>query len=321
MMDKPQPVDRIVVLVATYQRDDFLSRLFGSLENQTQSIYAVVVSDNAASESTRTLVCRQYRFETKYLALPENPGCGSGLAHAMRKACELWGSDLIFLIFDDDAVPEKDAVSLLYEGMKDEEALLVAPMLVKKDGSRDGGPELKSFSLNRMLKSNTSPVDARRLLSGMHPEFIWCKGPAMMVSHQAVKMCGMHREDMWMLGEDIEYSMRLSAAGRCVFVPEATVHHLPPPPRTDEGGHRKHMIKFLAMVQNLAFMGVCLAHARKCLTYLPSHILRYLITFRSFYDWGYLVRALWNGAVRHEPAGKPSGKNWRDNVMVKFGLD
>lgn len=308
----------VVAVVATYQRDECLDRLIGALNKQKIPLRALVVADNADSGGTRNLVLKQTNLSTEYIALPQNPGCGAGLAAAMRRAHEFWGEDLYFFVCDDDAVPEPDALDKLLRVLREDGALAVAPMLVGAKGLRDGGPEVCDAKLHAELKKLRRPDEVRQYLQGQHPEFIWCRGPSMLLSPDAVARYGFHRGDMWMLGEDIEYSMRLSYHGKCLFVPEATVHHLPPASSEVRLDDTRHQVKFLAMLQNLAFMGAHLSHTRKCLFYLPGHIFRYLRTFRNRQSLTFLVRALWNGMFGSEPAGLESGIKLRRKLWSEI---
>lgn len=116
-----------------------------------------------------------------------------------------------------------------------------------------------------------------------------------------------------MLGEDIEFSMRLSSKGLCAFVPEAVAHHLPPGGSGVEGETRL-LMKFSAMVQNLAFYGRVLA-ARQTVAPLSTGKSREI-----FEDVGWLGRkeilapSPFQWFNLGEPSGEDSGRRIREEI-------
>ena len=135
--------------------------------------------------------------------------------------------------------------------------------------------------------------------------FTWAQGICLLATREVIAEAGFHRDDFWVRGEDLEYSLRLTARKPGVWVPGAVVKHLPPtedPHTRSQGEYLKHC----AMLQNIANIAMRLPHGRRILWTLPSNLLRFLRT------WGLsagadALRALWRGGIRATPAGKGSG--------------
>jgi hypothetical protein len=87
---------------------------------------------------------------------------------------------------------------------------------------------------------------------------------------------------MLAFGDDVEFSLRLSAASPAWADPSVTVIHDPPstsrlPPSTDDA----HYKKFGILLQNLAFTCVASPRPRHLPLYLPGNVRRFLRTFGS----------------------------------------
>jgi GT2 family glycosyltransferase len=131
--------------------------------------------------------------------------------------------------------------------------------------------------------------------------FSWSQGIALLVTRRIIDRVGFHRDDFWVRGEDLEFSLRITRTARGIYVPSARVTHLPPREAIAEvSEYAKHR----AMLQNLAYTSLRLPHGRPLLRTLPGNWFRFLRL------WGAKpgvvcdgFRGFWNGAIRGEPAG------------------
>jgi hypothetical protein len=131
--------------------------------------------------------------------------------------------------------------------------------------------------------------------------FSWATGVALLVRRDALEAAGLHREDFWIRGEDLDFSLRITAHSRGVYVPRALLAHLPP------GGGRvvddfAERMKHAAMLQNCAYLVARTDHGRSLAKHWPGNAYRHLRRFgsESLRD---IITAVWLGAVRGEPAG------------------
>ena len=331
------PAD-VVVLIATYKRPVELRRLLDCLGKSTHTIHAIVVADNAAQPEIQTLISN-FQFQisnpiTCYLPQTENRGCGAGLLQAEMTALDRFPEATHFWILDDDVIPPDDALKNLLHVLQNTPADLVVPLLADAKGLLWAFPEpgprrgarhknLKSEVRNRdqerAIRQCRTPQDAlEKLGRGPHP-LCWCTGACVLVTRRALKSAGHHRGDFWILGEDLEFSMRIACKFPAVFVCDVVVPHIPPAADTAE--NLTHVKKFLSLLQNLAYLGFHQSHGFHIRTYLPGNFRRFFQTFgfslRTL-RWAWL--AFWNGAVCGEPAGKEGGKRLRLEVDARHSL-
>lgn len=87
-----------------------------SLKRQTRTINEIVVVDNASVDGTSALLSSEYSSVT-VLALAQNCGVGGGLSAGLDYAALQKKHDWVW-IFDQDSVPEPDALERLIEGLE-----------------------------------------------------------------------------------------------------------------------------------------------------------------------------------------------------------
>ncbi len=144
----------------------------------------------------------------------------------------------------------------------------------------------------------------------------------MLYTRHALEEAGLFREDFWMLGEDLDLSMRVAAQMGGVFTARAAVTHLPPPPNDPEKHIIGHRLKFLALLQNLSFLAFHSPHSGHLHRYLAGNFKRYLRTegcaIGTLHNgWS----AFWLGAIRGKPAGTAEGLALRERVLHRTAKD
>lgn len=296
---------RVIVLAATFRRNRELARLFEALAGQTVPVAGAVVADNAADGACRELV-ETRSVPSVYLALSENRGCGAGLLAAEKAALARFPEGTHWWILDDDAVPPPETLSRLLEALKVSGAGMAVPLLTDAEGRVWAFPEPAEPRLRRIFRETADPAEiARRLGPGPHAAR-WATGACQLVEVEAARAVGLHRDDFWMLGEDLDFSMRLAAGPGLCFVTDVLVPHLPPPVANEPGSEAWNRRKFRALLQNLTYLAL---HRRRqaghLWRYLPGNYGRYFRTHGwSAGCWREAAVCFWNGAVRGRPAGR-----------------
>ena len=293
MVDTPS----IVALVATRHRAPLLTRLLNSLASQSLRPTAAVICDNGPDPATADAV-KNSPLPSHYLSSGKNLGFGGGLALAGQHALEKFPSLTHLLIVDDDAILSPSDLATLLSAMKKHSAGSIAPFLVDSEGKLQETPEPASWSLARAFRTVGQNLSAARALAPSGYPMAWCIGPCLLIDRSTWLRAGPPRSDMIAYGDDVEFSLRLSASAPAWAEPSVAVIHAPPtasrppseaptesarlganeghlPPPADVA-HRK---KFGILLQNLAFTCVTSPRPRHLPLYLPGNARRFLKTF------------------------------------------
>jgi hypothetical protein len=166
--------------------------------------------------------------------------------------------------------------------MKKHSAVSIAPFLVDSEGKLQEAPEPVSWSLARAFRAVGQNLSAARALAPSGYPMAWCIGPCLLADRSTWLRAGAPRSDMIAYGDDVEFSLRLSAASPAWAEPSVAVIHAPPaastsglPPPADVA----HYKKFGILLQNLAFTCVTSPRPRHLPLYLPGNARRFLKTF------------------------------------------
>ena len=275
MPDRP----RVVALIATRFRAELLARLLVSLARQTVPPIAAVICDNGPDSATAK-TSQNSPLPCELVTPGKNLGFGGGLAAAGRVALEKFPDLTHLLVVDDDAVlSPADLASLLGSATKHSVGA-VAPFLVDAAGKLQEVPEPVSWTLARSFRAVGQNLGkARSLAPGGYP-MAWCIGPCLLVDRATWLRAGPPRSDMLAYGDDVEFSLRLSAASPAWAEPSVTVIHDPPSPsRLPLPADAAHFKKFALLLQNLAFTCVISPRPRHLPLYLFGNARRFLRTF------------------------------------------
>ena len=271
---------RVVALVATRFRSNLLARLLESLHRQSIRPLAAVICDNGPDPET-VEVSEKSPLPCELISPKKNLGFGGGLAAAGQLAFEKFPDLSHLLVVDDDTIlAPKDLESLLASATK-HSAGTVAPFLVDETGKLQEVPEPVSWPLARAFRAIGQNLDkARALAPGGYP-MAWCIGPCLLIAKHVWLRAGPPRSDMLAFGDDVEFSLRLSAASPAWAEPSATVVHAPPPSTSNlpPPADAAHFKKFGTLLQNLAFTCIASPRPRHLPLYLPGNAKRFLRTF------------------------------------------
>lgn len=299
---------RITALVATYRRPRELARLLESLGKLERPLERIVIVDNAGCEQTRAAVAAA-PCPAELIVPGQNLGCGGGLRRAGEEAVRLPGESAThFLVLDDDAVLQPGTLEALLRAMEAHGAEAACPLVLGPGGTLGWLPGLATRRVQHAADAQPTPEAFRAALGSDPLPFVWTQGICLLVTRRAVEACGWHRDDFWVRGEDLDFSLRLTARFQGLLVPEAVCEHLPPPAATPLSS-RAEYLRHAAMVQNVACLGLRLPHGRRIAWTIPSVVLRFL----RMWGLGALpdaARALLRGAGRCEPAGRGAGETF-----------
>lgn len=307
-----ESISRVVAVVVTWHREPEVERLLESLERSTVPLHGCVVIDHAG-----TLASEQKKrpYPVHVVKDLTNPGPGAGWANGTRLAWEVFGETDVWYL-DDDVVIPSETLSLLLRERQGADA--ICPLLEDAGGRLWGFPEPVSETDQKKIREAKTPADALRLLGRGPHGFCWATGACILVRCDALKRVGLHRGDFWMLGEDLEFSMRLAAQGRAVFTCLISVPHLPPEPPDAAAAKKADYRKFCSLLQNLSYLAFHSPHSRHLWRYLPGNFRRFFrshgIQLSTARD---ALTCLWFGALRGQPAGRKSGIALRERIAAR----
>lgn len=304
----------VVAVIVTHRRTRELQRLLDGLGSSKVGLLGCVISDHSPDGSVAQLALRT-SFETVVLEDPSNPGPGAGWANAARAALRHFPEASAIWYLDDDVVILPDVLGTLLDEMNKAGAESITPLLEDANRHLWAFPEPGPVDLRPLIRQATTPADARRLLGDQPIPLCWCTGACYLVAKPAIERLGFHRDDFWMLGEDLEYSMRLANGSYAVFTGKVSVAHLPPPSASLEAACRADYMKFCALLQNLCYLAFHEHHSQHMKGYLPGNFRRFFRTHaplrRTLRD---AMACFWGGAVLAQPAGMEFGRRLRTRI-------
>jgi GT2 family glycosyltransferase len=293
----------VVAAIATYRRPAELSRLIHSLEQTTSGLHGMIVVDNADDPQTRAIV-EGSSLQARCITPGRNLGCGGGLRLAEKTAFEIFPALTHIWILDDDTVVTAATLELLLAAMEVEHADAAYPLVVAADGSLGWFPGLLDPIKFRVIRQRQTPEEFIARCGAEPIPFSWAQGIALIVTRRAFEEIGFHRDDYWVRGEDLEFSLRITHRHRGIYVPRARAQHLPPPAGEapdDLGEYAKHR----AMLQNLAYTSLRQRHGLRLARTIPGNWLRFIRT------WGWRPHVLADAALtlaRGALLGSPAGR-------------
>lgn len=307
----------IAVAVATYRREPELRRLLAALAASRRPVTGkVFVADNAASPTTKD-ACAAAPLPCEWLPLGENRGPGPAWNRAIRAALASDQTTHV-LVVDDDVVPPPETLEVLLEALHITGAAAAAPLLTDARENLWGFPEPREVELRAAIRRARTPEECRATLGTAPHAFCWATGACLLYTRSAFEKAGLFREDFWMLGEDLELSMRVACTFGGVFTAAAAVPHLPPEPTDDAAATRAHRTKFLALLQNLSYLSFHSPHRAHLRSYLAGNFRRYLRTEGwSTAAWREMWSAFYAGALRRQPAGLSLGQKLRQRARQR----
>ncbi len=305
--DDQRPGAFVVVVVATYRRPAELRRLLESLSANAPEVRAVVVVDNGSSLEVKTIV-EAWPGAGFYVDPGRNLGCGGGLRLGEETAWQTYAAQLTHLaILDDDAVVTHGAFRELLSAMSATGAEVACATIVESTGVISWLPGLERKE-KWIETARLTPKEYAACTDGRTLPFVWAQGICLVATRALIARVGFHESHFWVRGEDLEYSLRLTAQSAGIWVPGAIVQHVPPAGEPAHAG-RGEYLKHCAMLQNVIHIGLRLPHGKRIAWTIPSNTLRFLRT------WGLTSaldawRAFWRGAILGEAAGQGVGRTF-----------
>ncbi|MBF0571572.1 MAG: glycosyltransferase [Candidatus Omnitrophica bacterium] len=172
----------ISVVIVTYNNINMLEELLSDLYRQTRRPEKIIIVDNASKDATQKVVRAKYP-ELSYIRLSENTGSAGGYFLGLKEA--VYGSCNYVLTLDDDVRLSENTIEELQKGLE---------------------------FLNQKVKiSAVRSVGQESLLPPTEVDVISWRNTLFDV--KAIKQVGFPRKELFIYGDDLEYSLRFSKNG------------------------------------------------------------------------------------------------------------
>lgn len=212
-------LDQLSVIIVTWKGDELLRNCLDSLRQSIGTRLEIVVVDNAAEDSTRTLVAGYPNV--KYVATPENLGFAGGNNIGLRHATR----DYILLL-NNDTVVREDSFTPLLHFLKDHPkiGIVQGTMNIPDFGLDDCGILMTPFGIQRHLQrglpADSTPLVPRRVFAA--------KGAMLMFKRAVLADVGFLFYDHFKsYYEETDFCHRARLAGwETWFVPTPPIDHL-----------------------------------------------------------------------------------------------
>lgn len=200
---------KISCVVVTYNRKDYLYNCLNAIAKQNFKPSSVYIIDNASTDGTYEMLLNKHMVNTEfngiifyYIRLNENTGGAGGFYRGMKLAYENETPDALW-VMDDDGCPEPDCLKELafYFDKYDYIAPLVLPygndnyLSFNYYGEKDVKKVIKESSYNDIIENYACPFNA------------------ILYSSRLIKTIGYPNKDMFIWGDEIDYTLRAKKAG------------------------------------------------------------------------------------------------------------
>lgn len=205
---------RLVAVVVAYNRAELLAEALDALERQTTPLTAIVVIDNASTDSSATVATRP---SVDLVRLDRNTGGAGGFAAGIARALTHHAPDWVWLM-DDDTIPTPTALEQLLAGATAAEAVVAGSRVIWTDGSEHpmNTPREKPF----VSRAERERAAAAGGLAVRSTSFV-----SLLARADVLRDAGLPIADYFIWNDDFEYSTRLIRRGRGVHVPASVVVH------------------------------------------------------------------------------------------------
>lgn len=234
------PKTKLEIIIVTFNSQFWLKKTLTTLKDfylsQTKYKIDISVVDNNSSDSTLSMLRREFAWVENVIKLEEN----HGFAFANNRAIEKSNAEYIMLLNSDVEFTQWSNLDILLEFMDlHPDSGVITPKLEFSNGQMDpachrGEPTIFASAMYFLGIESIFPNS--KLFSGYHQYYKdlgsihtidACSGAAMICRQSAVQKVGLLDEQFFMYAEDLDWCKRFRQAGySIVYNPEVVlIHH------------------------------------------------------------------------------------------------
>lgn len=279
----------IAAIVVTYNRKDCMINCMKALCSQSYLPTTIYIIDNASTDGTREILEKvgykleentyipQYGTEIYYIRLTQNIGGAGGFYYGIKTAYETKRYDA-FWIMDDDGLPETNCLNKMVPYLDSNDYISPLCLAIENNTflafNHKEVPLAKDyidkFSQNGIIKGDAFPFNG------------------VLYSKKFVKKVGLPKKELFIWGDEANYSKRAKKAGFIPITVAQSIHYHPfnraEYAKVTIFGHTKTIIitnsnlRFYCMHRNAAYN----AKIDPPMSAIKNLIIRYII-FTKYY--------------------------------------
>ena len=193
-------MNRIAVIVVTYNRIELLKECIDSIRNQTFSSYSIIVVNNGSTDSTAEWLLEQTDVIT---ITQENVGGAGGFFTGIKYACE-HGYEYSW-IMDDDVIVTPNALQNLIDATLYGNGFICS-RVVDVQGNNCNVPKIS----NAKSETTGEPIWGQYIACGLLRTDI-TSFVSVLLPSRIVYELGLPHSEYFIWGDDTEYTSRISA--------------------------------------------------------------------------------------------------------------
>lgn len=208
---------KIVALVVTYNRKELLKENIKALLDQSYNKFDILVVDNASTDGTDQYIKKIKNNRVIYKNTGANLGGAGGFHFGIKNAIEM-GYDYCWLM-DDDTIPTSTSLEVLVNGSKSiqNDFSFICSYVKWVDES--------PCKMNRIIHSKDW-YESSKLLNEFHLLKVQsCSFVSVFINLDVAVKAGLPVRQMFIYGDDHEYTKRLSREKNAYFSIDSVVVH------------------------------------------------------------------------------------------------
>lgn len=228
-----QKHDTVIAITVTYNRTKTLQKTLESLKVQTYPLEKIIVVDNNSRDEEKKILKELINKDSRInvIWLEDNLGGAGGFEKGMQETIVKYNADW-YWIMDDDAYPRKDSLEKLLEKKENLKNIgALCPVAFGIDNQKYQLYHHKRVS-KYLMKELPVTIEYDNLQTITQLDANAFVGP--LFSKKAVEKLGIPNGNLFIYGDDTEYTYRISREFGVFLIKDAIIDHQDPPNITSE---------------------------------------------------------------------------------------